>query len=68
MTDMAKAPASAQTRETEQVTAWVNQTLAVINEISTYAASGTSDPDMDAMIRRFKPITAALMAALQTIR
>jgi hypothetical protein len=53
---------------TEAVKQWTQITLDLINAAGGYAATGVEDPNMSAMIRQLKVTTAALMAALQTIK
>jgi uncharacterized membrane-anchored protein len=52
---------------TPTVTQWTDITMEFIKEASAYAASGVDDPDMSAMIRHLRVVTASFMAALQSV-
>jgi hypothetical protein len=66
---MAKAPAALSTREGGTIVDTFEEVVKqLMSEAAAYAATGVEDPDTSANIRRIKVLTAALMAALQTIR
>lgn len=71
---MAKEPAKPPTTrevadaEGNIVDQFMQVSTQLLHEAASYAASGQEDPETSANIRQIKVMTAALMAALQTIR
>lgn len=64
----AKPPTTREAGEQNIVEQFMQVTTQLLHEAASYAASGQEDPETSANIRQIKVMTAALMAALQTIR